>query len=133
MTHPIRDTQMHPGSRLTRYAAWAWTGIVFLLCLWPSDKLPKSNIPLIDKWTHLVLFGGCNFLWLLAWPPAPKSARGLIRCSILVVVYGVLIEFLQTAIPSLGRSGDWVDAVADAVGVVIGAILFLLFRPWRQK
>ena len=35
-----------------------------------------------------------------------------------LLVYGVLIEVLQSFTPS--RSGDWHDVVADAVGLAVG-------------
>lgn len=123
MRNPI--TIPVPGPRLLRLAAWVWTGIVFLLCVWPSDELPKSNIPLIDKWTHLILFGGFNFLWLLA--TRAKRRKQTILISVLSIFYGGILELLQSVFPSLGRSGDWLDAIADAIGVVLAALLYLLF------
>lgn len=129
----FRNILSIPGPHLLRLAAWVWTGIVFLLCIWPADELPKSDIPLIDKWTHLVLFGGFNFLWLLSASGSTKLNRKVLFISFIAIVFGGLIELIQTAVPSLGRSGDLLDVLADAIGVLLAAMLYLLFCRLFQE
>jgi VanZ family protein len=42
--------------------------------------------------------------------------------ALIATALGGLVEGLQSALPRLGRSGDFLDAVADAVGGVLGSL-----------
>ena len=56
-------------------------------------------------------------LALLAYPQTSKY-----RVAVLLCLQGVAIEVLQYV--GGYRYGDWQDALADAVGVVLGLVLF---------
>jgi len=101
-----------------------WTLFIFVGCLYPGNELPKVGVPFFDKWTHFVLFGVFSFLWAWAWVPA--SINKLIRVCLSGIVLGVVIEGLQGILASLGRSAETMDAIADAVGTVLGAVVFYL-------
>jgi VanZ family protein len=115
-------------------AAIIWTVVIFVACLWPGKELPHSDIPFIDKWTHFVLFGVFSVLWLLACPPTPqKPKKRLIGVTLIAIMLGALVEGLQMGLPTLGRSGDVIDAVADAVGAVLGTGAYLLIRRFSNS
>jgi VanZ family protein len=105
-------------------AALIWTAAIFLLCLWPGDQLPKTEVPFADKWTHLILFGGFSLLWLLA--SGRKNAGWLLRMVLIAAALGWLIECLQGWLTFLNRSQDAVDAFADALGGLLGVLAYLL-------
>ena len=110
-------------------AAIAWTAGIFLACLWPGKELPQSDIPFIDKWTHFVLFGVFTLLWLCAYPPPRAKPWGrLLLMAAIATALGCLVEGLQSGLPGLGRSGDVMDAVANAVGSVLGALGYWALR-----
>lgn len=116
-----------PDSRYRRPARWAailWTIAIFVACLWPGHELPHSDIPFIDKWTHFVMFGVFSFLWLAAYPSG--RLREISRYFWFSWIIGSIVEAAQIVFVRLGRSGDIVDAVADAVGGLLGATLFIL-------
>jgi VanZ family protein len=122
-----------PYRKIALTAAVLWTAAIFVLCLWPGKELPHSDIPFIDKWTHFLLFGVFSLLWLWAYPPLPNTGLAQFRrISFLAIGLGCLVEGLQSAIPYLGRSGDFLDAVADAVGGILGALAFWAIRPARS-
>ena len=135
MLPPIRPTSAHsvevasiawPLKRKAALAAaLAWTAGIFVACLWPGKELPHSDIPFIDKWTHFILFGVFALLWLITYP-SRRFAR-LLAIFILATALGILVECLQMALPALGRSGEVMDAVADAVGGAIGAGAYYFF------
>lgn len=102
--------------------AMLWTLLIFLGCLTPSAELPHVAVPFVDKWTHFVLFGGFSFLWLCAYPGLGSRRYLLVIAA--SVLLGIAIELLQGALVSLGRSMELMDAVADALGGLIGAALF---------
>ena len=111
-----------PWRRSARIAAVVWTIGIFVLCLWPGKELPQSDIPFIDKWTHFILFGVFAFLWLCAYPG--RGSRYLLLICIITAALGWLVECLQGWFPDLGRSKDSMDAVADAIGGILGAALY---------
>ncbi len=116
-----------PGSPYTKQArslAILWTLLIFIGCLTPGRELPHVNVPFIDKWLHLVMFGAFSFLWLCARPAL--TLRWGLSLLIISTVFGCVIEGLQGLFTSLGRSAELMDAIADAVGAVLGIVVFLL-------
>ncbi len=96
--------------------------LILIACLTPSQEIPKVDIPLIDKWTHLVLFGIFSFLWMCARPA--RNVGWLVGLFLISVAFGAVIELLQGALTFLGRSMEFMDAVADAGGGLIGIVVF---------
>jgi VanZ family protein len=110
-------------------AAIVWTAAIFLLCLWPGEQLPKSDLPFADKWTHFVLFGAFSLLWLLALSGARLRTVLLLIC--IAAALGWMIECLQGWLPALHRSRDYYDALADALGGLLGGLAYLIAqRIW---
>jgi VanZ family protein len=117
-------TQASPYKKQARFAAVVWTLLIFIACLTPAKDIPDVPVPLIDKWTHFVLFGVFAFLLLLSNPTT--NTKRLILVFFTAFVLGSLIELLQGYFASLGRSCDIMDALADAIGGAIGVITFYL-------
>lgn len=123
-----------PSSRFrqaARAAAIIWTAAIFFLCLWPGEDFPKTEVPFADKWTHFILFGMFSLLWLLS-----LKAPGLKAVLFVVIIAGALgwlVECLQGWLPSLHRSKDNFDALADALGGLLGGLGYLLFQRYRRK
>lgn len=103
--------------------AIGWTLLIFVLCFLPGNEIPKVNIPFIDKWAHVVLFAGFSFLWLCAAP-----TRNIVYLFILLLItafLGWLVEYIQGHYVQ-GRYQDDMDTLADAVGGLVGIIIFML-------
>ena len=89
-------------------------------------------MPLADKWTHMVLFAVFSFCWLCVRPAAGAGYRLLI--CLLSIVLGWLVEWLQQSFPALGRSFDYNDIIANAIGGVLGLSLFyIMSRVAKRK
>lgn len=101
----------------------AWTLLIFILCFLPGSDLPEVNIPFIDKWVHLVLFGIFSFLWLCSNPTRDRHFLAIL--FIITVFMGWLVEYIQGHYAS-GRTQDNMDTLADSVGGVIGIAVFTL-------
>lgn len=117
-----------PYKKQARFLAMLWTLLIFIGCLTPAPEIPKIDVPLIDKWTHFVLFGGFTFLWLCARPV--RSTKALSILFFIALLFGALIEVLQGVLTFLGRSMEFMDAVADSLGGALGIGLFCLIA-WR--
>ena len=110
---------------------------IWVLCLMNVPETPLDNVAFIDKWTHLVMYGGtCSVGWWeylrhhrrIAWEK--MVVFGLLG----PIVMSGIIELLQ-AYATTTRSGDWIDVAANAVGVLLGfGIGWGILRPllWHK-
>lgn len=105
-------------SRLLFYAAIGWSVVMLIGCLWPSSGLP-TDLTIRDKWLHTAIFIGFGFLWRLTG----RSTGWVIGVGL---AYGYFIEVVQGLATFLHRSYDLYDALADALGVLIGVGLALI-------
>lgn len=115
-----------PYSSKARFIAILWTLLIFIGCLFPSRQLPHVAVPFIDKWTHFVMFGLFTFLWLCAKPT--YTAVYVVRVLMYGIFLGCAIELLQGTLTTLGRSMELLDAIADAVGALLGIALYMSGR-----
>ena len=106
-----------------------WTLLVFYLCLMPQRKIAHIPIFGIDKLVHVLFFGIFMFLLLFIMKPNKWMVSFLIA-----TLFGCLIEGLQYYFTSLGRSGDWKDIIADALGAIIfGYLHYILSNTYKNK
>ena len=95
---------------------------IVLLSLLPIPEVKMAeDIPLADKWTHMVMYGVLTLvLWLETWRARlPLSARKVCLLFLLPVAMGGLLELAQAHLTTC-RSGEWLDFVANTLGVCIG-------------
>jgi VanZ family protein len=123
--------QDSPYTKQARFIAILWTLLIFIGCLTPAPELPHVAVPLIDKWTHFVLFGVFTFLWLCVRPDA--TTFQLFTLFLISVVLGCFIEVLQGLLTALGRSMELMDAVADGVGGALGIAVFCFGAHFANK
>jgi VanZ family protein len=91
----------------------------------PSPYLPPLEIfSLWDKEQHALGYGTLTLSALLAYPSAHK-----LRLAALLLAHGVLIEALQHLLGH--RVGEWQDAAADALGVLLALGVARLVGPLR--
>ncbi len=127
----MADRTFHLSRRGARIAAVGWTLLILGACFLPGSEIPNIRIPLMDKWVHFVLFGVLAFLWLRAYPSRQFSR--LVTVLLLCIAFGYGVEVLQGLLrPYLGRSYDGMDALADAVGSLLGTGFFFLLQS-RKK
>lgn len=113
--------------------------VIWVLCLIPIPETPLSDISMIDKWTHFVLYGGlCAVVWAEYGHQhtRPLTKQVWIYTLLLPVIMGGLIEIVQAICTGGNRSGDIMDWVADNIGVVLGQLigipLALTLSKWRR-
>ena len=81
-----------------------------------------EDIPFIDKWTHFVMYGGtCLTIWIeYLRRHTKRNWRKLILLAIIApALMSGLIELLQAYCTGGRRSGEWLDFIADSVGVLL--------------
>jgi VanZ family protein len=100
--------------RLFRLAFVAAILVLSIALLAPSHRLPSEVELLSDKAWHVLAFALFALIARLA----------LVRASFLALFLGLVafsgaMEVLQATM-NLGRRGEWIDLVANAIGVAIG-------------
>ncbi len=74
-----------------------------------------------DKILHFIAYLGLGLLGGTGWPERRRSLL------ILMPLFGLALEFIQGGLIP-GRSFDWFDAVANAVGAYFGVMISLVAR-----
>ena len=90
------------------------------LIKFPSVQ-PKINN--VDKVEHAIGYFILTFSWLLSFYKK-TNLKTVIALS--CVFYGIIIEVLQSKLTSY-RTGDYLDVIANSVGVLLALLLFNLF------
>lgn len=134
--------QQYPLTLLTLVA-------IFYLSFFTPPEIPDlENVRFIDKWTHMVMYGGLTAVVLyehfklhglqgfklktvqrdtLRWPHISVIAFWLPS------VLGGVIEVLQEHCTNHRRSGEWLDLLADSLGaLLVFMIVFALVRKERR-
>jgi VanZ family protein len=110
--------------------------IVFLSLFNPPET-KLDTVSFIDKIAHVCMYGG---LELVIWIEYLRHHASLDRVRIITlgiiapIALGGVMELAQ-AFLTQNRSGDWIDLVADTIGVLAGAAIgyFLLRRIISRK
>ncbi len=100
------------------------------LCAIPGSDMPNNgfwDVLSLDKIGHVAVFGVLTCTCIVAFRKQ-GSARGLQRQAIwwavgICAVYGAALEWMQGQVFS-ERTSDWMDLLANLVGVAGGVLLF---------
>ncbi len=99
--------------------------VIVLLSMLPMPDLKVGvEVPLADKWTHMVMYG---VLTLVVWVEYRRShdrpdwLRLLLLAFVAPIVMGGVLELAQANLTTC-RSGEWLDFVANTIGVCLGAL-----------
>lgn len=110
--------------------ALLWGTVILLLTLTPGKSMPQVGFFSYDKLGHAGIF--CIFSFLLITGMYVNKKSDLFKVSMwgvaLATIYGLLIEFIQHFIPDRGM--EWLDAIANMSGAILG---FCLFYLWYKK
>ncbi|MFN8282243.1 MAG: VanZ family protein [Chitinophagales bacterium] len=101
-----------------------WSGIIFFLCFLPGNALPKEDWLdkiYFDKIVHATLYFILFFLIIYGIKNyAIAFQKQIFIASIICVLQGILIEFVQGSSLIQNRSFDVFDIAANCIGVVFG-------------
>ncbi len=103
--------------------------IIVMISVTILSLMPLSNFKIeatggIDKVVHVIMYLGVSTLALYTYSNSTKST---IKIITLVILYSILIEFLQENLP-VKRSGDFYDVIANSVGTLLGLKAQLILR-----
>jgi VanZ family protein len=121
-----------PNSHIEFIPAVLTAIVIAIASLWENPQMPQA-ITVSDKLAHGVLYAVLAISMMVA---VDSNARMRVRTYLYVCViataYGALIEMLQRYC-TLTRSGEMADLYADAIGAIIGLILFGIIEISRSR
>ncbi len=110
--------------------------IISYLSFFSPPKTDLNEIPYLDKVVHICMYGGLStLLWIeyLLRHRTLNMRHLAVGAIISPIVMSGCIEILQATCTST-RSGDWLDFIANCIGVIIASLLgHYLWRPFIQK
>jgi VanZ family protein len=109
-----------------------------MLLIWLASSLPGvvkfQYVPLQDKGVHFIEYGILAALLAHAmrgtWPEWRMRYVFVVAWAV-AVLWGLLDEIHQAFVP--GRVADARDLLADAIGALVGAGLYLATRERRRS
>ena len=109
---------------------------IILLSLLPIPDMNMGvEVPLADKWTHMVMYGA---LTLAIWFDYRRCHQRLevgklfLFAFLAPIAMGGLLELAQLYLTTC-RSGEWLDFVANSIGVCLGCVGGLMMRVPRKR
>ncbi len=111
--------------------------IIWVLCFIDMPDTPLDNVSLMDKWTHAIMYLGlCGVIWI-----EHLRARAYIYNKVWIffwaclapLLMGGLIEILQANCTGGRRTGDWIDFLADGIGVLLAQVICIPLAHYLAK
>jgi len=102
----------------------------------PVPETPLNNLTLFDKWMHISMYAVlCLVMWAeyLRRHQKLNKTRLFIGAFLAPLLMGGLIELAQANCTGGNRSGDWLDFVANSIGVVMGNLIGMLLARCFAK
>jgi VanZ family protein len=126
----IRHLLRHyPLSLLCIAAVW------YLSLFIVMPETPMDDVPFIDKWTHLVMYGGTTFVIWFEYLRCHEKAEGwklFLLAWLAPILMSGLLELLQKNCTTT-RQGEWLDFAANSLGATIGAAIGLLMLKLKKR
>ena len=117
--------------------------LIVVLSFFSPPHTPLDDVAMIDKWTHLVMYGGTMMVFCLEYfrrqrkqkheSSSDKSLKVQVIAAIALIATGGMIELLQAYCTGGRRSGEWLDWVADSLGVLLGWLAGLAINAIVRK
>ncbi len=112
--------------------------VIWVLCMFTPPHTGLEQVRYIDKWTHLVMYGGfCSVIWFeyLRRHDSLYWGRIALWAVVAPVLMSGIIELAQ-AYCTTTRSGEWLDFAANSTGVLFGNLCgYAVLRPliWKRN
>jgi VanZ family protein len=111
----------------------SFIGIITFLSLKESFSFTVNLFSFTDKIFHMGAYVVLTFFWgryLMLLKPDLSMKKALIIVATLLLLYGIIIEVLQTELTK-NRVGEFEDVIANILGILIGAIVFRYIIKWK--
>ena len=109
--------------------------IWYLSLFFMMPETPLNDVDFIDKWVHMVMYGGaCSVLWIeyLRSHTSLNGTKLFLLAWLAPIIMSGVLELLQEYCTE-NRNGDWYDLLANATGVTLAVAIGLLLRGVVRK
>ena len=108
--------------------------LITVLSLMPGHEFPETDVPLTDKWAHWLMYGSWTLVVL--WEDGKRKTAHRFGRTVLLLLFiaawSGLMELAQAYLTTT-RSGEWLDLLANVIGVVCGWALFSVWSAARSR
>lgn len=111
------------------YISLSITIAIAVVSLVPINQQIAPQVQFLDKFVHAFMYFLLSFAWLKAFSGINKSVYYFYSILLIVLLYGIIIEVLQSVLTTY-RRGDFYDVIANLVGIIIAG---LFFKHFSQK
>lgn len=110
--------------------------VIWYLSFFTPPKTELDDVAFIDKWVHVIMYGGtCSVLWMeyIIRHKSLNRRRLVLLAWLAPIVMSGVIELLQEYCTGGRRSGDWLDLAANATGVTLAAAAGEIIRRFLSR
>lgn len=104
--------------------------LIWVLSLLPFfPETPFDHVELIDKWVHIAMYGGAfTVVWIeyTLKHQKPDYEKLFFWAWLAPIVMSGVLELMQEYCTGGARNGDWLDLLANAIGVSMATIIGML-------
>ena len=94
--------------------------LIWILCFCTPPHTPLDNVPLMDKWTHMAMYGGtCSVIWIESFRAGTAVGhlrRMLLWAWLVPMLMSGLIEILQANCTGEGEAATGWTSLQTALG-----------------
>ena len=126
----VHIIQRHKHIIGTLYALF--TSSILIGTLIPGSSLSEYEVFSYDKLMHLLAFMAWTLGTGICWRAYNDRRAPLKRLVVAPILFGIAIEVLQGILPT-NRSPEWMDVVFDAIGTILGLLVYLLLLRIKDK
>lgn len=92
------------------------------------EKIHVKGIRNLDKIVHFGMYFVLMLVIIIEHRNNIKKPANLFLLALIPLFYGILMEILQLVLTST-RTGDFYDGLADAAGILVSVLLWIIIRP----
>ena len=126
----VHIIQRHKHIIGTLYALF--TSSILIGTLIPGTSLSEYEVFSYDKLMHLLAFMAWTLGTGICWRAYNNRRAPLKLLVVAPILFGIAIEVLQGILPT-NRSPEWMDVVFDAIGTILGLLVYLLLLRIKDK
>lgn len=109
------------------------TCVIVVLSLLPAKDFPFDSvydIPHIDKFVHVLMYTSLGFVALMESRCSDKCFGSYSIVLMGILFASLLIEVLQATLIA-SRGAEWLDLLANSLGLAAAYIAFRLMGHWK--